>query len=149
MPGSDRIAEIFSAAGIAVTVSEQVREALWRKLTLNCAYNGLSAAGQLPYGALLWVDGVAEVMTAAVMECVAVGHALGLAVDDPDLDAIFGLARSMPAQLSSTAQDIARGRPTEIDHLNGYVVRKGRALGIATPVNQTLLTVVKIQESKL
>ena len=52
-------------------------------------------------------------------------------------------------QHAPAAQDLARGKPTEIDHLNGYVMRRGRALGIATPVNQTLAVLVKLQESKL
>ena len=49
----------------------------------------------------------------------------------------------MPAQYSSTAQDLARGKKTEIDHLNGFVVRKGEALGVPTPVNRALLALVK------
>ena len=52
----------------------------------------------------------------------------------------------MSGATSSTAQDIARGRLTEIDSLNGYVVRRGAALGIATPVSETLVTLVKLLE---
>jgi 2-dehydropantoate 2-reductase len=54
----------------------------------------------------------------------------------------------MPAQFSSTAQDLARGKPTESDHLNGLVVRKGEALGIPTPANRLLLALVKLLENK-
>jgi 2-dehydropantoate 2-reductase len=57
------------------------------------------------------------------------------------------IARAMPAQLSSTAQDMARGKPTEIDHLNGFVTRRGAELGIATPINQTLHALVKLAET--
>ena len=53
----------------------------------------------------------------------------------------------MPAQLSSTAQDMARGKPSEIDHLNGFVARRGRALGVATPANQALHALVKLVET--
>jgi 2-dehydropantoate 2-reductase len=63
-------------------------------------------------------------------------------------DTALALARSMPAQRSSTAQDLARGRRTEIDHLNGAVVRRGRLHGIPTPVNQTLHAVVHLLEAK-
>jgi 2-dehydropantoate 2-reductase len=55
----------------------------------------------------------------------------------------------MSAQYSSTAQDLARGKRSEIDHLNGYVLGKGRALGIATPVNRALHVVVKLLEGRL
>jgi 2-dehydropantoate 2-reductase len=54
----------------------------------------------------------------------------------------------MATQTSSTAHDVARGKPSEIDHLNGYVVRRGEALGIATPVNRVLHSVVKLLESR-
>jgi 2-dehydropantoate 2-reductase len=54
----------------------------------------------------------------------------------------------MPGQFSSTAQDLSRGKPTEIDHLNGLVVRKGEALGVATPANRVLLALVKVLEAK-
>jgi 2-dehydropantoate 2-reductase len=54
----------------------------------------------------------------------------------------------MPSQFSSTAQDLARGKPTEIDHLNGFVTRRGEALGISTPANRTLWALVRLLESK-
>lgn len=53
----------------------------------------------------------------------------------------------MPDQYSSTAQDLKRGKPTEIDYLNGYVVRQGTALGIPTPTNLTLQVMVKARET--
>jgi 2-dehydropantoate 2-reductase len=54
----------------------------------------------------------------------------------------------MPAQFSSTAQDLSRGKPTEIDHLNGLVVRKGEAFGVPTPANRLLLALVKLFEKR-
>jgi 2-dehydropantoate 2-reductase len=54
----------------------------------------------------------------------------------------------MPTQYSSTAQDLARGRATEIDHLNGYLVRQGDALGIPVPANRALHALVKLVEGK-
>ena len=54
----------------------------------------------------------------------------------------------MPAQLSSTAQDLARGKRSEIDHINGHVLHQGEALGIPTPANRVLHTVVKLLESR-
>ena len=58
------------------------------------------------------------------------------------------IAQTMGGQYSSTAQDVARGKPNEIDYLNGYVVRRGHAHGITTPINQTLLTLVKLVEKR-
>jgi 2-dehydropantoate 2-reductase len=63
-------------------------------------------------------------------------------------EAVAGIARSMATQISSTAHDVARGKPSEIDHLNGYVVQRGAALGIATPVNRVLHSLVRLIESR-
>jgi 2-dehydropantoate 2-reductase len=145
---SDRIAAALSAAGIPTTVSERALDALWGKLILNCAYNALSALTQLPYGRLVRGEGVVAAMTDVVQECVAVAGAAGVSVPSDILDTVLGLSVTMADQRSSTAQDLARGRPSEIDHLNGYVVRAGAALGIPTPANRMLYTLVKLAEQR-
>ncbi|WP_287986610.1 2-dehydropantoate 2-reductase [Piscinibacter sp.] len=145
-PGGDDWAEALRAAGVPVEISADVHQALWVKLILNCAYNAISAIGQVPYGRMLAVEGVAETMQQVVRECVAVARAEGVAVP-ADIDTtVRGLAGSMPQQRSSTAQDLARGRPSEIEHLNGHVVRRGQAHGVPTPANQVLLTLVRLLE---
>ncbi|MEL6062477.1 MULTISPECIES: ketopantoate reductase family protein [unclassified Methylobacterium] len=146
---SARIAAAFSAAGIPTTVSERAVDALWGKLILNCAYNALSALTQLPYGRLVQGEGVVACMADVVRECVAVAEAAGLSVAPDILDRVLSLSTTMADQRSSTAQDLARGRPSEIDHLNGYVVRMGAALGIPTPANRMLHTLVKLAEAQV
>ncbi|MDB5550283.1 MAG: ketopantoate reductase family protein, partial [Rhizobium sp.] len=106
------------------------------------------AAAQLPYGQMMETVGVREVMTDVVRECVAVGRAMDVDIAEPDLEVLFGLARAMPNQYSSTAQDLGSRKPTEIDYLNGLIVRKGQELGIATPANRVLQVIVKLLESK-
>jgi 2-dehydropantoate 2-reductase len=66
---------------------------------------------------------------------------------DASLQAMERLAATMPAQHSSTAQDMARGKRSEIDHLNGTVVRRSAALGVAAPANQALCALVKLVEA--
>jgi 2-dehydropantoate 2-reductase len=92
--------------------------------------------------------GIWDVMHDVVDECVAVAHADGVQLPaDPHLTT-RKLVETMPSQYSSTAQDLARHKPTEIDYLNGYVVRRGQALGIATPANRVLWALVKLIEGK-
>jgi len=146
--GSAAVAAALIAAGVPTEVSADVRGALWAKLILNCAYNALSAIARLPYGRLVQEQGVDAVMQEVVAECLAVARAEGVMVPGDALAAVRGLARTMPGQYSSTAQDLMRGKPTEIDHLNGHVLRRGRALGVATPVNATLHTLVKLIEAR-
>jgi len=145
---SDELARLFAAAGVPVHISDNVAGALWAKLILNCAYNALSAITQLPYGRLVQGEGVEEVMREVMQECLAVAQGLGVTVPGEMWEAVQLIARSMPAQFSSTAQDLARHKRSEIDHLNGYVVRKGAALGIATPANRVLHTLVRLLESR-
>ena len=147
-PSSASIAATFSQAGAPTAVSDKVADELWVKLITNCAYNALSAVAQLPYGRLSKVNGVTEVVRSVVRECTEVASALGIVVPEKISETVLALAGSMPDQYSSTAQDLARGKKTEIDYLNGYVVRKGEELSIPTPANRTLLVMVKLLEEK-
>lgn len=146
-PVSERLALELAAAGIPTQVSGNVRGALWAKLVINRAYNALSAITQQPYGWLVQQDGASAVIADLVAECQAVAQADGVRMDGDVHAAVRGIAL-MPGQLSSTAQDLARGRPSEIEHLNGYVVRRGAALGLATPVNRALLVLVRMLQAK-
>lgn len=147
-PASERVARALVAAGVPTEISSNVRGALWLKLILNCAYNAVSAIAQRPYGENVAGVGIRDVMRDVVDECMAVAQADGVQLPaDPHL-AASKLVESMPTQYSSTAQDLARRKPTEIDYLNGYVVRRGEALGIPTPANRVLWALVKLIESR-
>lgn len=142
------VVDLFASAQVPVRISPDVIGELWSKLMVNCAYNAVSALAQLPYGRMAAQPEIRELQRAVVAEVVAVAQADGQKLPlAAALDAMERIATAMPAQLSSTAQDIARGKPTEIDHLNGYVARRGAELGIATPVNQTLHALVKLVEA--
>lgn len=145
-PGGERAAAALAAAGIPATVSDRVREALWAKLTINCAWNALSALGERPYGALFVSPGVEAVLADVTAECLAVAAAADMRLPEDMLAQVRAIAGTMAEQRSSTAQDLARGRRTEIDHLNGYVVREGERLGVPTPANRVLHTLVKLME---
>lgn len=149
-PGTDAesVVGLLNAAGIATELGSDVAGALWAKLVLNCAYNALSALSRLPYGRMVAQPGVAHVMQDLVAECRAVAAADGVHIAGYVADAaVLRIAETMPEQYSSTAHDLMRGRRSEIEHLNGYVVRRGAALGVPTPVNRTLLTLVRLAET--
>jgi len=142
------VKETFESAGVPVKISDNVAGELWAKLVVNCAYNAVSAITQLPYGEMIKGDGVRALMRDVVEEALAVAKASGVQMASDMMARTYEIAAAMPAQYSSTAQDLARGKPTEIDHLNGYVVRRGEALGVPTPANRTLHALVKLIESK-
>jgi 2-dehydropantoate 2-reductase len=145
---SRELVTLFAGADVPVQISDNVASALWAKLILNCAYNALSALSQLPYGRLVQAEGIDAVMRDVMQECLAVARGEHVTVPGDMWEAVQRIARTMPTQLSSTAQDLARGKRSEIDHLNGYVVRRGEALGIPTPVNRVLHALVKLLEER-
>ncbi len=147
-PRSAALAVQLGQAGIPTTVSDTVHEALWAKLVINCVYNALSAIGQQPYGALIQAEGARQVMADVFAECLAVAGAQGITLPETMCQDTLAISVSMAGQRSSTAQDLARGKPSEIDHLNGSIVRLGAACGIATPVNRSLWCVVKLLEAR-
>ncbi len=145
---SEALANALVAAGVPTEISRNVRGALWAKLTLNCAYNAVSAITQLPYGKTVAGAGIDAVTRDLVAECLAVAAAEGVEMPGDINAAVRRIAETMQSQYSSTAQDLARGKRTEIDYLNGFIVRRGEALGIATPVNRVMWALVKLLESK-
>jgi len=140
------IAAIFERASIPCRVSVSMQADLWTKMIMNCAYNAISAPGRSRYGPIVQNPWTRGVMTQVTEEAMAVAGAAGVRLPDGVVEAVFKLADTMSEATSSTAQDIARGSRTEIDSLNGYVVRLGAQLGVATPVNQTLHGLVKLLE---
>lgn len=147
-PHGDTVAAAFAAAGVPVEISDNIEGVLWTKLIVNCAYNALSAITALPYGQLVRHDGVEQVLRDVVNECLAVAAKAGIVPVGDVREGVARIPRIMAEQTSSTAQDLQRGRRSEIDYLNGCIVRKGEALGVPTPANRLLQTLVKIFETR-
>ena len=144
----NQLVEVFASAAVPVRISDDVMAELWSKLMVNCAYNAISGLAQATYAQLAAMPSIRELQQAVVHEVVALAAAEGVKLPlAAALDAMARIAVAMPGQRSSTAQEMARRKPSEIDHLNGFVARRGRELGIATPVNQTLHALVKLVEA--
>ena len=145
----EMLATLLARAEIPCVISEDIEGDLWFKFLINCAYNAISALGRSRYARMTSTPESRRVMEDAVREVLAVAHATGVRMPAGDLTAkAIALADAMPQQLSSMAQDLERGKRTEIDDLNGFVVMRGEALGVPTPVNRTLQALVKLAESR-
>jgi 2-dehydropantoate 2-reductase len=142
---------MFARAGVPCVISQNIQADLWTKLIMNCAYNAISALGRARYGRIVDNPHSCDLMRQVTEEVMAVARAAGVHFPEGDMvEAVYQLGRAMANALSSTAQDIARGKRTEIDSLNGYVARRGAELGVPAPVNQTLFALVKLfEESSL
>ena len=148
------IADTFGRANIPCRITDNIAGELWVKLLSNCALNAISALGQARYRQIAESADARQVMQSVVNEVWEVARAANIVLPGiPDADAACVLAVKIAAQmagaLSSTAQDINRGKKTEIDSLNGYIARRGAELGVATPVNQALYALVKLLESRV
>jgi len=142
------IAEMFQKAKVPCRLSPDIRVELWQKMVMNCAYNAVSALTRKRYGRLAQTPRIRELMRRAIAETVAVARAEGVALDEEAMaQAAWKLGEAMSGATSSTAQDIERGKPTEIESLNGYIARRGAALAIDTPVNETLTALVQLLET--
>jgi len=150
---TERIASLFSLANVPCRISENIEGELWTKLIWNCALNAVSALGHARYGQIAGSADAWKVVETAVYEVLAVARAANIhppGLEDPKaaLAGALKIATQMAEALSSTAQDMNRGRLTEIDSLNGYVSRRGAELGVPTPVNQALYALVKLAEGR-
>lgn len=142
----DRAADCLRAAGFDTAVEADVAAPLWRKLAVNCAINPLTALLGILNGELLARPDARATLTAAAREVERVAAALGIDLGaDPEALAVE-VARNTAANRSSMLQDLERGAPTEVDAINGAVVRHGRRLGVPTPVNADLWRRVRALE---
>ena len=132
------IAETFNRAGLPTTVSANIMGTMWDKLLINVATGALSGITRLPYGGLYSVPEVRECALAAVAEGIAVAKALGVTLtSDKPRDAWLKAAEGLPKEFkASMLQSLEKGSPTEIDFINGSVVRWGERCKVPTPVNR-------------
>jgi 2-dehydropantoate 2-reductase len=150
---TENIAGLFERAGVPCRISDNIEGELWTKLTWNCALNAVSALGRAKYGQIAANEEACKVVAEVVYEVLAVARAANIhppGLENPQVALASALkgAKQMSEALSSTAQDLLRGKRTEIDSLNGYISRRGAALGVATPVNHALFALVKLAESR-
>jgi 2-dehydropantoate 2-reductase len=147
-----KIAKLCTSADVPCRISDNIEGELWTKLIWNCALNAVSALGRVTYGEMIASADAKQVIEALVYETLHVARARDIhppGLEDPRaaLAGSYKIAEQMSGTRSSTAQDLARGKPTEIDSLNGYVARQGAELGVPTPINHALYTLVKLYEA--
>jgi 2-dehydropantoate 2-reductase len=143
-PELEALREHLCRAGIETELSEGIERLLWEKLLVNCAINPLTALFDRPNGALLEDAQLREIAREVVRETLRVARAHGVVLSDEEaIERVEAVASKTARNISSMLQDVRRGRPTEIDYINGAVVREGQRLGIPTPLNLLLTKLLK------
>lgn len=149
---SERIKEItaiFSAAGLEVEISENVMGLVWDKLLVNVGINALTGITKLTNGELLKHPEIEEVLEQAVKEGIAVANAKGILLGFADPVAhTKDVCKATASNKSSMLQDVLNHKPTEIDMINGAVVREGNRVGVPTPVNRVLCNLIHYFEKE-
>ncbi len=148
-PRAEQVAALFASANVPCRISADILGDMWQKFITNCGANAVSAIAQMSYGAIASYDASRDLMSRVVEECIAVARAAGVRAPGPGFTEkwLANLAKFGGA-FASTAQDLARGKRTEIESLNGYIVRRGSELGVPTPNNFALYALVRLLEEK-
>jgi len=153
----ERVRELvvaMDAAGLPTVYSDRVEALLWAKVAYNSALNPLSALLDTPYGSLPKIPEACRMMDAVIEELYAVGKARGVLLDPPDAEAYRDLFynKLVPptaAHYASMHEDFAKRRRTEIDALNGAIVRLGAECSVACPVNAWLTDLIHAREAAM
>lgn len=142
------IREAFNKAGLEMRISKDIDSLIWSKLIINVGINALTAITRLNNGRLIEFEGTREILKNAVTEAVKVikRKRIKLIYDDP-LSKVESVCEATATNVSSMLQDVLRQKRTEIDFINGVIVRQGKSLGIQTPVNEILVYLVKTIEA--
>jgi 2-dehydropantoate 2-reductase len=142
------IALMLTKAGLETKVSRDIDSVIWSKLVVNVGINALTAITRLKNGELTKHDGTREILRSAVQEAVKVTKRkrIRLAYDDP-IQKVESVCKGTAANISSMLQDVLNQKRTEIDFINGAIVRQGKSLGIPVPVNSVLTDLVRTLEA--
>ncbi len=146
---AERLARAFNLAGFETGCVDEVEGLIWGKLIVNVGINALTAVTRLRNGRLAELGHTRRVMGRAVAEAAAVAGAKGITLPYPDpMERVISVCRGTARNVASMLQDVLNERMTEVDYINGAVVREGSALGLPTPVNEVLACLVRtIQET--
>ena len=146
-----RIAKLFSAHGLRTEAAEDIKRRMWLKLMANIALSVPSGACDLTISGIVAVPELVDTSLAAVDEALAVAKAEGQVFERDEALSVWRQITGPEGtgdNKSSLCHDLLNRRRSEIDYINGAVVRLGRKHGIPTPVNSTLCAIVKGIESR-
>jgi len=141
---AEEIVEMLNNCGLDAKLSENIDRDVWNKLVVNCVVNPLTAILRVTDGAIV-VDSLKKTRIEVVRECIAVAEAEGVVLA-ADLAERIDRTVAGYKNLSSMYQDITKRKKTEIDYLNGRIVELGKKHGIPTPVNETLVGLIRFLE---
>jgi 2-dehydropantoate 2-reductase len=144
------ICGLFEGAGVPCSIAPQIKRDMWLKFLVNCSFNAISGIGQISYGEMVKSPEIVKLIEEITKEFLAISALEDVKISMSEaLAANDSIVSTMVTQVSSTAQDLARGKITEMDFLNGYIVELGKRYVVPTPYNESVHALVKMMESKI
>jgi 2-dehydropantoate 2-reductase len=142
-----RVQDAFERAGISYETPPDMIRMMWWKFMVNVGMNQASAVMRAPYGVFQSSPEARALMEALMQEVVALAEVAGVNLVDQDVDDWYTVLNTLsPLGKTSMHQDIEARRKTEVEIFGGKVVELGRAHGIPTPVNETVLRIIQVLE---
>ncbi|SFH92084.1 ketopantoate reductase [Tindallia magadiensis] len=143
----ETICAFLNEAKIDTDIEKNIDGLIWDKLLVNVGINGLTAILDIENGKLLEREETETLMKKLVMEAIRVAEEAKIQISYPDpLHHVKAVAKATGNNRSSMLQDLSRGKKTEIEYINGAIVKKGKELGIPTPYNDFLQQLVRAKE---
>lgn len=144
---AEGVVDLFRQAGLAAEPSDRVQTLIWQKLMVNVGINAITALTGIRNGSVAEIGEAAGLCGAAVREALTVALSKGFPMGEDTVERVLAVARATARNRSSMGQDVDRKKRTEIDAINGAIVRFGRQAGVPTPVNETLTSLIKVLEA--
>ena len=142
------IADVLKDAGFPAKVSEKIKDIMWSKLIINAGINAITAITRLNNGQIIEHEGARQILKQSVLEASKVARRKKISLDYSDpVKKVESVCAATETNLSSMLQDVLKKKKTEVDYINGAIVREGEDLGIPTPVNSVLTDLVKTIEA--
>ena len=145
---AERIRKIFDDAGIECRVTSKIHSAKWEKLIWNAGFNGLAAITDVPVGKLLSFEPTRKIVIGLMQEVIAIARKMDIEINPGSIERHLAVSEKMDNVIPSMLQDVRGGKKTEIDFINGKIVREGERLGIPVPYNESIWASVSMLDTK-
>jgi 2-dehydropantoate 2-reductase len=143
----EAILAVFKEAGLNASIPENIQIAIWQKFLFITTVSAIGGLTRAPIGMMRDNPYIKNLMLKTAQEVDAVAHAKGILLPENTIDKTFAaIARQAPNTTASTQRDLMEGKPSELENFNGYIVKEGKKLGIATPVNEMIYELLSPQE---
>ncbi|WP_035335378.1 2-dehydropantoate 2-reductase [Dokdonia sp. PRO95] len=145
----EKIVSVFTDAGINAAVPDNIQVAIWQKFLFITTISAIGGLTRVPIGVMREQPYIKELMRKTAQEVFEVAKAKGIILSEKTFENMFGaISKQAHETTASTQRDIMAGKPSELENFNGYIVKEGKRLGVATPVNEMIYELLLPQEKE-